>query len=357
MWSTITSRLFGGGGGATEEPQKLSTQPRLRKVSPQERSYFKQVRWSPDGQCILTNSADAAIRLYPLLTSDTTEMWEAGTVLKNAETVHDVVWYPFMSTENPSTCCFFVASREHPIHLRDAYTLANRASYTYVDHREKMVSPYALAVNSDASKLVGTCDASIVLFDVHRPGNDCTVIKTSPKRKSREGQKSVLSCIDFAPNAEALYAVGAYDKSIWLYEAKANKRLLKLGGKQKSGVTQVKFSDDGLHLFSANRNDTVISIWDIRQSAKCVAQLPRPGKTNQRLQFDAKGDLIVSGDTDGYILLYDWKRQDPLVATWQAHHGTSFLLSKRFVNLLTDEYRRCQQYKFASQRCVADCFC
>lgn len=343
MWSSIASRLWSASTPTHKAEDTLLYS--LKKASGQERTYFKQVRWSPDGQCLLTNSADATLRLYPFAAQTLAEdsVWEAGTVLTHAETVHDVVWYPFMTTDMPATCCFFVASREHPIQLRDAYTCATRASYIYVDHRERMVAPYALAVNSDATKLVGTCDASIVLFDVQRPGTAHTLVKTSPKRKSREGQKSVLSCIAFAPNAEALFAVGAYDRSIWLYEARQNKRLLKLGGKQKSGVTQVTFSDDGLHLFSAGRQDNVLSVWDIRQTAKCVAQCPRAGKTNQRLQFDAKGDLLVTGDTQGQLLLYNWKKDETTpVASWQAHDGFAFLSLLQWI-MIDKEFRCCQQ--------------
>ncbi|KAI8378254.1 WD40-repeat-containing domain protein [Choanephora cucurbitarum] len=143
----------------------------------------------------------------------------------------------------------------------------------------------------------------IEIFDTYTGSSDKK--PTIPKRKSRHGQKGIISCLDFAPDGY-YYAAGSYSASIGIYDAHNDKLSLKLTGIE-AGVTQVKFSKDGLYLFSASRHSDTILCWDIRDSANVLYELPRPGRTNQRIQFDLdpSGRYLITGDTQGNLLSYD----------------------------------------------------
>jgi WD40 repeat protein len=171
----------------------------------------------------------------------------------------------------------------------------------------------------------------IEIFDIQRPGaSDSTKFATIPKRKSKKGQKGIISCIDFSPDYSGLYAAGSYSKSIGIYDETNNELCLKLTGMDGGGVTQVKFSRDGSLLFSASRHSNSILCWDIRDTANVLYELPRPGKTNQRISFDidATGQFLSTGDQFGHALIYDIVSQptddenrDRLVCSFKAHDG------------------------------------
>lgn len=170
----------------------------------------------------------------------------------------------------------------------------------------------------------------IEIFDVHRPGPDSTKFATIPKRKSRKGQKGIISCLDFCPDYSGLFAAGSYSQSIGIYDETNNELCLKLTGFE-GGATQVKFSKDGRYLFSASRHANSILCWDIRDSANILYELPRPGKTNQRISFDidATGKYLMTGDQHGNVRVYDIstgeledvEKKQRLVKSFKAHNG------------------------------------
>jgi WD40 repeat protein len=166
----------------------------------------------------------------------------------------------------------------------------------------------------------------VEIFDVQT--GDSTKHPTIPKRKSRKGQKGIISCIDFS--TDGLYAAGSYSQSIGIYDQHNNELCLKLTGFE-GGATQVQFSKDGLYLYSASRHSNSILCWDIRDSANILYELPRPGKTNQRMQFDldATGKYLMTGDIQGNVLIYDVstaatedvETKQRLVTSFKAHDG------------------------------------
>lgn len=175
----------------------------------------------------------------------------------------------------------------------------------------------------------------IEIFDVQRPGPDSKKLPTTPKRKSKKGQKGIISCLDFCPDYSGLYAAGSYSQSIGIYDESNNELCLKLTGFE-GGTTQVKFSKDGTLLFSASRHTNKILCWDIRDSANILFELHRPGKTNQRISFDidATGKYLMTGDQEGHVLIYDIttgesedvETKQRLVHSFKAHEGKSLLL-------------------------------
>ncbi|EPB88795.1 hypothetical protein HMPREF1544_04435 [Mucor circinelloides 1006PhL] len=272
-------------------------------------NFFRNAKWSPDGSCLLTNNADDVLRLFQLPENVYQDSEHGSSVLpmsptlgiREGESVYDFAWFPLMNAQDPSTCCFVTSVRDHPIQLWD-YTGSVRASYRAIDHCERFIGPNVLAFNLDGSKIYGGYENMVEIFDVQT--GDSTKHPTIPKRKSRKGQKGIISCLDFS--TDGLYAAGSYSQSIGIYDQTNNELCLKLTGFE-GGATQVQFSKDGLYLYSASRHSNSILCWDIRDSANILFELPRPGKTNQRMQFDvdATGKYLITGDTEGNALIYD----------------------------------------------------
>ncbi|KAG0289956.1 hypothetical protein BGZ98_003641, partial [Dissophora globulifera] len=165
----------------------------------------------------------------------------------------------------------------------------------------------------------------VEIFDTTRPGRDSQKRPTVRTRKSRKGQKGVISCLAFNPDQSDLYAAGSFLKTIGLYDSRADELLLLLRDKgnntssssggnrarrqgEMGGVTHLQFSPDGQYLYSASRQDPWIRCWDIRDTTRVLYRLERPGElTNQRIGFDISSDgrWLTTGDMNGDISVFD----------------------------------------------------
>ncbi|KAF9134604.1 Telomerase Cajal body protein 1 [Mortierella sp. GBA39] len=318
----------------------------LKMTNGSENNFFKALKWSPDGSCLLSSSNDNCMRIFALpdLTAEPKDtQLNPGVLIREGEVIYDICWYPGMNSADPATCCILSSSRDHPVHLWDAFTGELRCSYTLVDHCEVNFAPNALCFNLDGSKIYCGSNNMIQIFDTTRPGKDCQKKPTVPTRKSKKGQKGVISCLAFNPDHSDLYAAGSFLKSIGLYDSRAEELLLLLRDKNQrangrrgkpspvvaanddgaglgkngsgatsskpmGGLTQVQFSPDGLYLYSASRQDPFIRCWDIRNTANVLFRLERPGElTNQRLGFDVSSDgrWLSAGDMNGDISIFD----------------------------------------------------
>ncbi|KAF9282736.1 Telomerase Cajal body protein 1 [Mortierella antarctica] len=214
--------------------------------------------------------------------------------------------------------------------------------YRRVDHCEVNLAPNSLSFNLDGSKIYCGLNNMVEIFDTTRPGKDSTKRPTCPTRRSKKGQKGVISSLAFNPDHSNLYAAGSYLKTIGLYDGRADELLLLLrdkhhnsrkraklsngtsssteAGESTTGqsqdqrrppmgaVTQVQFTPDGLHLYSASRQDSYIRCWDIRNTAQVLHRIERPGDlTNQRLSFDISSDgkWLSTGDMNGDISIFN----------------------------------------------------
>ncbi|KAI9472107.1 MAG: WD40-repeat-containing domain protein [Benjaminiella poitrasii] len=296
-------------------------------IQSHENNYFRNVKWSPDGSCLLSNSADNVIRLFQLPTNVYEDAEDADRVLpmvptmgiREGESIYDFAWYPAMTMQDPSTCCFLTSVRDHPIQLWDLYSGTVRATYRAIDHRERFIGPNALSFNPDGSKIYCGYENMIEIFDAQTLASEKRPTIATRKTK-RRGQNGLISCFDFT---DGYYAAGSYSRSIGLYDDTNHDLCLKLmlDNNQGSGVTQVKFSDDGLYLYSVSRQTNSVLCWDVRETENVLFELPRPGKTNQRIQLDVRSRFVVTGDTDGNVLVYDVTKGegDKLVSRTRVH--------------------------------------
>lgn len=61
--------------------------------------------------------------------------------------------YPHMSSAEPATSVFVSTSRDHPLHLWDAFTGNLRASYRAYDHLDEVVAANSVCFNTTGDKI------------------------------------------------------------------------------------------------------------------------------------------------------------------------------------------------------------
>ena len=80
-----------------------------------------------------------------------------------------------MDSVDPATCCFVASSRDHPLHLWDAFTGRMRASYKAYDHLDEVVAAYSVGFTQDGTKLLAGYERAIRIFDVAVQGRPISV--------------------------------------------------------------------------------------------------------------------------------------------------------------------------------------
>ncbi|CAK4659257.1 hypothetical protein LEN26_005519 [Aphanomyces euteiches] len=265
--------------------------------------FTKGVKVSPDGLCVLSNSDDNVMRLFevePSVQEATLEMHEGGTV-------YDFQWYPYMNSDDPATCVFATTSHAHPIHLWDAYTGELRASYRAYDHLDELTTAYSVAFNATGDKLFCGFDRTIRFFDVSQPSRDFSTRALSKTKKSRHGQRGIISSINFNPDHSKMYAAGSYGGSTCIYDENTGEMFMGLEGHNGQGITQVQFTPDGRYLLTGARKNNVINVWDIRNTMQILHTFEREAPTNQRIAFDIHmgSRYVITGSADCRVRMYD----------------------------------------------------
>ena len=227
---------------------------------------------------------------------------------REATSIYDYAWFPGMDSNDAATCCFLSSSRDQPLHLWDAYTAQCRASYVAYNHLDEITSAHSVAFDPSGSKIYAGFERAIRVFDVGRPGRHCDLRPTCATKRSREGQRGIISCFAFAPDYWGLYAAGSYSGTTGLYDERDPSHLIVELASHGGGVTQATFSADGLYLFVGARRDGSIRMWDVRQSCAVLATFERRAPTNQRIGFELLGaasEGLLTASQDGSVLLYN----------------------------------------------------
>jgi WD40 repeat protein len=163
-------------------------------------NFLKGVKFSPDGTCLLTCSEDHVLRVFnlpshtltPLSSSalSTTDSEHSGASSSSAasslatlqaalsvsegDTIYDYVWNPQLSSSSADrSSAFFVStSRDHPIHLFDAWDGTLRASYVAYNTVDEPTAAISVAMSPDGTKVLGGFERCVRVWDVSRPGRE-----------------------------------------------------------------------------------------------------------------------------------------------------------------------------------------
>ena len=80
------------------------------------------------------------------------------------DNVYDYCWYPLMHSAEPASCCFFSASRDHPMHMWDAYSGALRASYAAYNHLDEVIAAHSVAFDPSGERLYCGFERAVRIF-------------------------------------------------------------------------------------------------------------------------------------------------------------------------------------------------
>ncbi|CAL1530231.1 unnamed protein product [Lymnaea stagnalis] len=273
-------------------------------------NFLRGCKWSPDGNCVLTNSNDNCLRVFqPFETFDQDQRDNLQMVskvnMKESGQIYDFVWHPRMSLWQPEFCRVASTCTGIPIHMWDTTTGSIVANYRAYDQYDEVTAAYSVSFSLDGSKLYAGYNKAIRIFDTEYPVRSCKLVKTFNTQK-KDGQTGIISCFTHSPNRDGLYVAGSYSRHIGIYDSACDRLVCLIQG-QHGGITHVKFSPDGSKIYSGGRKDAEILCWDVRNMGKILFSALRDVKTNQRIYFDLSqsGRYLVSGNNDGTVAFWD----------------------------------------------------
>lgn len=79
--------------------------------------------------------------------------------------------------------CHHLSLQGQPIRLWDACNGSLRASYRGYDDADEVTAAYSLTFSPDGSRLLAGYGKCLRLFDVARPGRDCSKLMTHRKKQ------------------------------------------------------------------------------------------------------------------------------------------------------------------------------
>ncbi|MGA2483770.1 MAG: WD40 repeat domain-containing protein [Candidatus Acidiferrales bacterium] len=117
-----------------------------------------------------------------------------------------------------------------------------------------------------------------------------------------ESHKDAISEVAFSPDGSEL-ATGSRDKTVMVWDTRTGHELLILPPFQDE-VSYVTFSHDGKLLAASSKGKNVV-IWDVA-SKSALLNLPVNSQVNW-VSFNPGGTEVVTGDEDGWVLLWELK--------------------------------------------------
>lgn len=108
-------------------------------------------------------------------------------------------------------------------------------------------------------------------------------------------------------------AAGSFSGIAAVYDVRTSEQLFLLEG-HTGGVTHVRFSADGMYLYTGARKDNAIYCWDARYGSGAVYTIQRyTPDSNQKIFFDIEpyGRFLASGGEDGLVRVFDLRDGRP----------------------------------------------
>jgi WD40 repeat protein len=191
-------------------------------------------------------------------------------------------------------------------------TLSNapRCSYRCYNQYDEIDTCQCISFNSTGDKIYACSQNLVRIFDVNRPGRECTGLRTvRSKRDPYSMFKGLISTVEFSPDPSMhVYSCGTFSNSLAVFvEGTPESVLMLLDVPVGNGITCQRWSPDGNNLWLGGRNGSDIICYDLRSTRKELGRVTRSLSTQQRLSFDLDpwGKFLATGSQDGEVLIYE----------------------------------------------------
>lgn len=224
---------------------------------------------------------------------------------------NDFDWYPWMNLSLHGSDLFLTSSKDLPIQLWNSSEGKVKCSWTAKDHLDQVANCLSVSFSPDGQKIASGGKDKIWIFDTNRPGDNALCeFQTIPKKKSKSGQRGLISCLNFRYDDTGVFSAGSLKGSVGVYDSRTlsdrNSSAFCLFEAHKNGVSQLKFLNDGWTILTAGRRDKTLKKWDLRmiQSNDPISEyiVNEPTRTNQRLYFDTSGEgKLFTGSSESLL--------------------------------------------------------
>ena len=245
----------------------------------------------------------------------------------------DCKWYPFMNAADPTTCCYVTTARDSPIHIWNLPPTStsgsssdsgsssvssnggSRCSYRCYNQYDEIETCQTVAFNNSGDRIYAGLRDRMQVFDVARPGRDSTTVSlVRYKRDPLAAFRGLISCTEFAPAASGMhsvYACGTFTNHVAVFQEgrESSPALVLRDVPVGRGITCMRWSPDGNHLWVGGRCCEDIVCYDLRSTRGELGRVRRQLSSNQRMTFDLDpwGGTLAAGSQTGEVLLYDAK--------------------------------------------------
>ncbi|KAJ3233959.1 Telomerase Cajal body protein 1 [Chytriomyces hyalinus] len=300
--------------------------------------HINSTLFSPDGTCLLLTTSTRSIgildtpqQLYAPLPAEGFEQQDTNlscvsVSFHSPEPIYSTAWFPSMRSSEPHSCAIAVASRDHPVQLIDAYSGEVRGAYTAIAKGDVVTAPHSVTFSCDGGTIYAGLEGKIHSFDVSVQGPPISILSTTPTRKSRLGQKGILSHLSSPQTHPHLLLAGSFSKSVGVYDTQCAETVAVIsgadGGVSGSGVTQVEVLPDGVRVLVASRGTRAMQLFDLRYLGgggggggrrnggrrDVVGEIERDVVgTNQRFSYSVSGDgrVVGFGDKNGFLNVFN----------------------------------------------------
>ncbi|KAI9294866.1 WD40 repeat-like protein [Neoconidiobolus thromboides FSU 785] len=169
-----------------------------------------------------------------------------------------------------------------------------------------------MTFDSSGTKLYCGYFNQIEIIDITRPEKQGIKQKTIGTRKSKDGQKGIISSISFNPSFN-YYAAGSFGGSVGIYNpnetSHLNQAKVILNHESIKGVTKTQFYDDHYIVIGSRRSSNIV-LFDLRYPKYCITEYYRKLYSDQRVYFDLFQQYLITGDQEGQVKLFDITKQN-----------------------------------------------
>nr|PVC49767.1 hypothetical protein MACL_00002789 [Theileria orientalis] len=286
--------------------------------------FSKFANSTPDGSCFSITTSANSILFYDIDENieNASKHFTNGSSIPSVlsieprltinihDDVRDFCWFPNFSRSCPDSWCFLIAVRNRPVcphlyhfnvqvNLYDSLNGSKHLTYKPINAVGEIAQIYSIDFHPLGKYFVCGSSSSVYVFDIESPGEHLELRKLSTKKTP--GQKGIVSCISHNSFGHGnTYACGSYNSTVSIYDHNESRNVSIVGDFLDpefplNPITHVKWIDESRILVGC-RNDFYLRLYDVRGDVSVpVQRFHRPVASNQKVTFDCRDNLVVSG--------------------------------------------------------------